>query len=355
LLGIGVALNVGIFLKYEALFLAIMLGIPIQSLTLVMTILLVFVLVYVLLGGMISIVLTDFVQFVFLSIGCLIVTILLLFKFNISEVIKTTIMNVPGGGLNPFNSPQMGWTFIIWQIVLQIAVWTTWQTTVMRMFSAKSPEVGKKIYFWTGVMMIGMFAIPVLWGIFARAALGNSVASSQAMPVMLSKILPTGFKGLIVAAMIAASMSSYSGYLLGWAAILSQDVIIPLRRKEMSSNSQIWLNRFFVLLLGLFILFYGLWYKLSESIFVYTSMTANLYLAGTFISIMSGIYWKKATTIGAYSSLIAGTVPIISFFFFNISAEIAGASSFIFAIAGMFLGSLFTAKSEIKNVKEVIL
>ena len=53
-----------------------------------------------------------------------------------------------------------------------------------------------------------------------------------AMPWMLASTLPTGLLGLVLAGMLAASVSTYAGYFLGWSAILAQDVVAPLRARR---------------------------------------------------------------------------------------------------------------------------
>ena len=68
---IGGVLNMGLFLKVAALFVASILGISITGwpLLTIMTILLILVLLYTLFGGMVSVIITDFIQFILLSIG----------------------------------------------------------------------------------------------------------------------------------------------------------------------------------------------------------------------------------------------------------------------------------------------
>lgn len=348
LLGVGAALNMGIFLRYDAIFLSIMIGVPSFYLAMLMAILLAVVLIYVFLGGMVSVVLTDYVQFVFLTIGFIIVTVMILLQSSPSHIISYITKTIPGGGLDPFTAPHLGWTFIIWQVVFTVAVWTTWQTTVMRVFSAESAEVGKKTFIWTGVMMVGMYIIAILWGIIAHVKLGSGIVPVEGIPRLLTKIVPGGFRGLLVSAMIAASMSTYSAYLLGWSAIFAEDIIIPLRKKPLTPKSRLYLNKTIVVLMGIWLFAYGLFYKPSETIYVYTSMTANLYLAGTFTGIVAGLYWKKANTVGAYLSLIFGALPIIAFFAFNIPASIAGAASFVMAILGMAAGSYINSYKLVK-------
>src|SRR5271167_924763 len=74
LVATGGILNMGVFLKVEGTFLAIISGIPLQYLKATMTGILLLELVYTVLGGMVSIVITDFIQFVALSLGTILVT-----------------------------------------------------------------------------------------------------------------------------------------------------------------------------------------------------------------------------------------------------------------------------------------
>ena len=75
LVATGGILNMGVFLRMEGTFLAIISGISLSHIKAVMTGILVLELVYTVLGGMVSIVITDFIQFVALSIGTILVTL----------------------------------------------------------------------------------------------------------------------------------------------------------------------------------------------------------------------------------------------------------------------------------------
>ena len=69
LVATGGILNMGVFLKVEGTFLAIIAGIPLSHLKATMTAILLLELMYTVLGGMVSIVITDFLQFVALSLA----------------------------------------------------------------------------------------------------------------------------------------------------------------------------------------------------------------------------------------------------------------------------------------------
>ena len=89
---------------------------------------------------------------------------------------------------------------------------------------------------WTGFIFLGRGMLPMLWGIAALVmfgtgplvqgvpapvANGRTLAPIDAMPTMLAHILAPGMKGLVVAGMLAATMSVNSSYLLGYFLILN--------------------------------------------------------------------------------------------------------------------------------------
>jgi hypothetical protein len=90
---------------------------------------------------------------------------------------------------------------------------------------------------------------------------GRTLAPIDAMPAMLASILGPGIKGIVVAGMLAATMSVNSSYLLGWSAVISQDIILPMREQmgkpALSSRSQIFVNRLANLFVGLFLMFWA--------------------------------------------------------------------------------------------------
>ena len=110
----------------------------------------------------------------------------------------------------------------------------TWQTTIARVLSARDTETGRKIYTRTSFFFVCRFLIPGLWGIAALAALGHVENSLHAMPIYLGKIVPAGLMGLLIAAMLAADMSTDSSYMLTWGSIIYNDILAPFRRRRWS-------------------------------------------------------------------------------------------------------------------------
>lgn len=340
LVSIGGVLNMGVFLRVEGTFLTIIAGLPLDYLQITMTVILLLEIVYTVLGGMVSIVITDFIQFVMLSIGTVLVTVYAMTVAGWGNMFDAVAKTMGEPGFNPLTNPEYGWAYILFQILLWMSVDTCWQTTAMRTFSTRDPETSKKVFFWTGFIYLGRGMMPMLWGIAALTLLGPQQDSLHAMPQMIARILPAGILGLVVAGMLAATMSVNSSYLLGWSSVIAQDVIVPLRKTPMSPQRQIIVNRITNLLVSLFVLFWGVWYTLPGPVWFYLNITGTIFLAGAFSAFIGGLLWKKANVVGGYAAMLAGASGSIAFFFFKVPVSYAGLGSFALAAVGMVGGSL---------------
>jgi SSS family solute:Na+ symporter len=365
IVAVGGILNMGVFLKVEGQFLTIISGIDAHYLVAVMTVILVLELIYTVFGGMVSVVITDFIQYALLSIATILVTLYAVYHAGWGNMVAKVSATLGRSGFDPFSHPKFGWTFLIWQVLIWLGVHTCWQTTAMRMFSTKSPEVSKKVMTWTGFIFLGLGMLPMLWGIAALTLLGNGPVGAdgipapvvnghilspiEAMPAMLAQILGPGVRGLVVAGMLAATMSVNSSYLLGWSSIISQDIIQPLRRirkrGELSSRQQILVNRLANLFVSLFVMFWGLYYPLKSDVYFYLNITATIFLAGAFVCAVGGLYWKLANTTGGYAAMLCGALgAIIPYFFLHWDENMTGFMAFGLAALGLVVGSLLGEK-----------
>jgi solute:Na+ symporter, SSS family len=353
ILFLGGVLNMGIFLKFDGIFLTEGMGFGPGALTITMTIMLVIVVFYTILGGMFSIVITDFMQFVILAFGMLVATIAVLVRVDLASM-TTAVSNVLGSsGVDPFSNPRFGWTFVIWIFVSSLAAGALWQPGTSKALASESPDVAKKVFFWTGLTFAGRAMIPMFWGVAALAFFGPGLASAAAMPRLLGAIVPPGFLGLLVAGMLAASMSTYSAYMLAWSSVLARDVIACTRPVDFPEATTVAITRATAGAIGVFLLVFGLWYKIPDTAFQYLYLTGAMYTAGALGCVSAGMYWHKANNVGAYASLIMGAAApagfllleksrdvLPSWLVFITDVNIAGILSFVLAALGMVIGSL---------------
>jgi solute:Na+ symporter, SSS family len=196
-----------------------------------------------------------------------------------------------------------------------------------------------------GIAALTLFGTgPLLAGSPLPVVNGHTLAPIDAMPAMLAQILGPGIKGIVVAGMLAATMSVNSSYLLGWSAVISQDIVLPLRqimrKPQLNSRRQILINRLANLFVSLFLMFWGLYYTPPGAVYLYLNITGTIFLAGAFACVLGGLYWKKASATGGYLAMILGAAgAIIPFFFFHWSENVTGFAAFGLAAAGLLLGS----------------
>lgn len=360
----------GIFLRLGGQFLVAVTGMPLAYLQWVMTILLVLILIYTVLGGMLSVLVTDFLQFIVKGAGIVVTSLIVIHAVGWGHLLDGLWNSFahPAAGAahtlkyNPFNPiAAWGWDFIIWQMFFQLAAVTTWQTQVSRVLSARDESTAKRMYRRSAFYFVGRFALPGLWGAaaavyFSQHAMPASLLgltadelSLQATPTYLGSILPVGFIGLLLAAALAAEMSTDSGYLLTWATVIYNDLITPCLRKPLSPSARLLLTRSLVLAIGIFLLFYGLWYKLPGNAWGYLTVTGSIYLSSVFTLLVAALYWPRGNANGALAALVLGAVGPITFLVLKAvipawatNEAVAGASSFALAFAGMFFGSILT-------------
>lgn len=364
LVALGGILNMGVFLKIEGEFLTIVSGIPQRYLIAVMTAILLLELLYTVVGGMVSVVITDFLQYSLLSIATIIVTIYAVHFAGWNNIIHKVTVTMGAAGFNPIASAKFGWTFLIWQVLLWLSIVTCWQTTAMRIFSTRDPRTSKRVMTWTGFIFLGRGMLPMLWGIAALTLFGtgmldkgiplpmihgHAMAPIDAMPAMLATILGPGVRGVVVAGMLAATMSVNSSYLLGWSAVISQDVVLPLRgmlgKTPLGSRAQLFVNRIANLFVSLFLMFWGLYYTPPGAVYLYLNITGTIFLAGAFVSVVGGLYWKRANTLAGYLAMILGAAgAIVPFFFLHWNENVTGFMSFGLAACGFLLGA-FTRRA----------
>ena len=368
ILALAGILNMGLFLRAGSLFVT---GITGRSsdveLKIIMTGLLLLVLLYVILGGMMAVVLTDYVQFLVLSVGLLVSCGLALREIGWSSLVQAVEQVHGRAGFDPLDTAGFGLDYVVWMLFSAgLVSCAIWQTAVLRACSAKSTEVVKRLYIFSSLGFLVRFMLPQFLGICALAwivrdperftlferagGLADPELTLMVMPAFLSELLPMGLLGLVAAGMIAAFMSTHDSYLLCWSSVITQDVVAPLlqslRNHDLSVRARLLLTRSLIAGIGVFLLIWSLWYPLGQDLWDYMAVTGAIYFTGAFALLLFGLYWKRASCSGAYLSLFAGFVaalglrPVGSMFGIDWTGERAGLTATALALVLMVLGSL---------------
>jgi SSS family solute:Na+ symporter len=322
---------------------------------------------------MISVVLADYVQFVVLSFGLLLTTALAIWKLGWTPIFESieSVMGISGFDPTVAES-SFGWDYIIWMGFLGLIGCAVWPTSVARALAMENPAAVKRQYIFASISYMIRFLIPYFWGICALVyilgepslrtiffpagypapeAMPEGVSALDnlySLPVFLGRILPAGVIGIITAGMVAAFMSTHDSYLLCWSSVLTQDVVAPLyenNQRKMSPETRILLTRVFIVLIGLYVLYWGIIYRGDDDIWDYMAVTGAIYFSGAFAVLLGGLYWKKASSTGALLALIAGLFalaglgPVQEILGIDVSSERIGLLTIGCTVGAMVLGS----------------
>lgn len=169
--------------------------------------------------------------------------------------------------------------------------------------------------------------ILVVWGLAALALLGPEIPAGvenkeiyhrTVGAIMLRQI--TGnillLKGVALAGFIFAFISTIDSYLLSWGAVIANDCVCALRKNPVPKDKHIAILRWSLVGIGVFIFLFGCWYDPKQTILQFFYTTGAIFGACGLLTWL-GLYWKRATTAGAWACLITGLIIPISWFLFE--------------------------------------
>ena len=308
---LGGLLNMGVFLRQAGDLLAVVCGFDLQYLEIIMTIILLGIALYTILGGMLAVLVTDYLQFVVMGIGLLAVVLLLISKFGWTNLYQSLDTHLGERAFNPFYYGTYGIDRIALDLLTAFASVLTWQTMITRVLAAKDVKTGQKIYRGTSPFFLVRFTIPVILGVAALHYFGPDPSLADvklAMPSLLAAAIPVGLIGILVAAMLAADMSTNSSYMIAWSSVIYNDIMKPIHKGMWSNEKSIRWNRILIAIIGIFLLLYGLWYPLKGDLWVYMQVTGTVYLASMSVILIAACYWKEANNWGAIAAIIVGSI-----------------------------------------------
>ena len=255
---------------------------------------------YTVLGGQYSIIRTDFVQFGLLAVGICVALVLVLVKVGGFSGLTS---GLPSGHLSfPVNA-SFGWYELVSLLILTGATYVVGPDMYSRLFCARDGDVARSSALWAGAVAIPIAFVIVLIGMGAMV-LFPDISSGLAFPTVIKEVFPIGVSGLLIAALLAAIMSSADTVLLTTSTILSQDVY---RRffPDMTEGQSLLISRIGVVLVGILALVVAL--ELSD-IISSLLLAYTIFTSGVVIPVIAGFYKDKlkVNSAGAIAAIIGG-------------------------------------------------
>ncbi|MFE4964818.1 sodium:solute symporter [Streptomyces sp. NPDC056660] len=262
------------------------------------------VVAYSTLGGMWSITLTDMVQFVVKTIGVL----LLLLPIAVVKAGGFAEMKakLPTAYFDPLGiGGETIFTYVLIYTFGMLIGQDIWQ----RVFTARSDRTAK----WGGTVagtycLVYALAGAVI-GTAAKVLYPKLGSPDDAFATIVKDELPIGVRGLVLAAALAAVMSTSSGALIACATVANNDIWSRIRAKARSGDhDEVRGNRVFILIMGVGVI--GTAIALNNVVEALT-VAYNLLVGGLLVPILGGLLWKRGTVQGALAAVTVGGLAVI--------------------------------------------
>ncbi|MBZ5621254.1 MAG: sodium:solute symporter family protein [Acidobacteriia bacterium] len=292
---------------------------------------------YVVLGGLLSAIFNEVLQFVLIWLGALLVSIIGLIEAGGWSGVVNRIHNLyPGqdfthmwSGLGSFNDNPMGinWIGIVFGLgaVISMGYWTTDFLVVQRVISAKDLRSAKLAPIIGAAFKMCVPFIVILPGLLGLALLpkGFLVPESQAvatgghsynevLPIMMARYCGPGLLGLGVTALIAGFMSGMAGNVSAFATVWTYDIYRAFFKKEGTDAHYVSVGRWCTIL-GVLVSIGTAYLVMSfKSIMDYVQALFSFFIAPLFATVLLGMLWKRSTPAGGFWGLLAGTVSSVS-------------------------------------------
>ncbi|MFF8092170.1 sodium:solute symporter [Streptomyces sp. NPDC016675] len=268
------------------------------------------VVAYSTLGGMWSITLTDMVQFVVKTIGVLLLLL--------------PIAVVKAGGFGEmkaqlpteyFDPLGIGGETIFTYVLIYTFGMLIGQDIWQRVFTAGSDRTAKWGGTVAGTYCLVYAVAGAIIGTAAKVLYPKLASPDDAFATIVKDELPMGVRGLVLAAALAAVMSTSSGALIACATVANNDIWSRLRgvvrgtRGEADEpHDEVKGNRAFILAMGVAVILISI--ALNDVVEALT-VAYNLLVGGLLVPILGGLLWKRGTAQGALAAVAVGGLAVV--------------------------------------------
>lgn len=269
--------------------------------------------VYTIFGGLRAVLYTDLMQMFVLIGGAIAVTLVGLSAVGgwgaLTEQVGPGFLSL----WKPMSDPNFPWTGILFGApILGIWYWCTDQFIVQRVLAAKSQTHARRGTIFAGFLKLLPLFIFVLPGIIAYALSQQGklrlAAPDQALPALVGAILPIGLRGLVVAGLLAALMSSLSSVFNSTSTLVTIDVYKKLKPNASERRLVLVGQISTAALVGLGFLWIPFMKSVSGQLYQYLQ-SVQAYISPPIAAVfLIGILWQRVNAFGAMASLLTGFV-----------------------------------------------
>lgn len=274
------------------------------------------VLVYVTIGGFRAVALTDAVQGAIMVVGTLILLIGVIIAGGGVPAIMQDLLNENPRLVTPFGADgtlSAAYVSSFW-ILVGVGVVGLPQMAVRAMSYKSSRAMHRALVIGTivtGFIMLNMHLI----GIFARPIMPGIDVGDKVIPLIALEVLPPWLAGIVLAAPMAAIMSTVDSLLLLVSSAIVKDVYLNFIKPEATERRVKQISFGVTGILGIIVFLLAIQ---PPDLLIFLNLFAFGGLEAAFIwPVVLGLYWKYGNKYGAILSMITGIVSYIAIHFYN--------------------------------------
>jgi len=270
------------------------------------------IVVYTFLGGYLAVAYTDFFQSLVMLVGVLWILIAALVHVGGLTAANAAIANIDPTLLSVWGK-DLGfkgqWGVVAGALLVFSIGYMGWPHVVTRHMAMERPGTARKAGAYATLWNLLFVASPYVVGILAIVILPDLEDPELAIFRVAHTLLPAAVTGLVMAAIMAAIMSTADSLLLQTGSIASRDLYERFVNPKASERQMVMVSRGLVLAIGVA----GYVVALVQPPAVFTVVIfATSVLGSAFApAYICAVWWKKANTPGAIASMLAGAATSV--------------------------------------------
>ena len=303
------------------------------------------VVLYTYIGGMWAVAYTDMVQSIMILLG---LSILLYETLSRTGGIEPIFASQPKEFFNIFPTGGLdAWSDYIALLLAFVVGAIPVQEIYQRVFSAKSEKAARNGLFLGAILLVVITSIPLVIGLGGAQLYPELMGDYQSIiPNLVNAMTSTPVQILFYGAMISAILSTSSGAMLAPATVIGENLIRPYT-KNLSDKRLLLYTRLSVILIAAISCYFAFD---DTDIVGLVEASLSLILVCLFAPFTFGLFWKKASVIGAWSAIIIGGLTWLFCFIYDtrIDATIYGTGA---SCLSMIVGSILFQDKNNMTVK----
>jgi solute:Na+ symporter, SSS family len=269
--------------------------------------------VYTVFGGLRAVLYTDLLQMFVLVGGAIAVTVLGLAALGGWDAMRETVGPEFLSMWRPATDPDFPWTGILLGApILGVWYWCTDQFIVQRVLAARDRDHARRATIFAGFLKLLPLFIFVVPGVIAYALAQQGrlelATPDQALPALMGTLLPVGLRGLVVAGLLAALMSSLSSVFNSTSTLFTWDIYKKLRPAASERQLVLVGQLATVAMVGFGLLWIPLMENISGQLYQYLQ-SVQAYISPPIAAVfLIGVAWRRVNSAGAIAALLSGFV-----------------------------------------------